>query len=180
MNKIASLCLVIISTVFFTACEEDLDKFTMFTISDQTDFLIPSTTVIDLPIAFATPEALVNSTKEFDNNNSRKDLIEKARLTKLILNLKSPESGNFDFLNEVIIYINAEGLEKVKIASITDIPETQLKQLILNTEEIELRPYLQKDSYSLSIDTKIDKTIESDYTIEVDSDIFIDAKILGI
>ena len=122
----------------------------------------------------------MNSEQEFDNNNSRKDLIESAKLTKLTLNIKSPDSGNFDFLNEIKIFIDADDLDKVLIASISDIPATQLTVLELEVESTELASYLKKDSYNMSFEVIVDQTIETEYTIEADSDIFIDAKILGI
>lgn len=172
--------LLLLMTVCLISCEEALDKLTMFDVKNTTEFTIPSTTIIDLPFALPTPEVDAESNQDFSNNNSRKDLIESAILTRLNLTIDAPADANFDFLNKVEIFINAEGLDEVRIASIDDIPENGSASLDLMTEDTELREYLKKDRYSLNIRATMDKTINESYTIKVANTIFIDAKILGI
>ncbi len=167
-------------SLYFVSCKDELDKLTQFTISQQSEFSVPSTTVVDIPLSVPTPEVSVDSQQEFENNNSRRDLIENARLRKLVLSIKSPDTGNFDFLNEIEIYIEADGLDRVLIASLDAIPETQLKTIELDVASTELVSYLRKDSYTLIYNVKVDQTIETEYVIEANSDIFIDAEILGI
>ena len=179
MRTIA-LSLLAFFTLISFSCEDELDRLTKFTITSKSTFTLPATTVVDIPLAIGTPEVPVNNEQEFDNNNSRTDLIESAKLTSLVLNITSPDDGNFDFLNEIEIIIDAEGLDEQVIASRTEIPEDQSTSIELNVKETELRPYLQNDSYSLRVRAKVDKTINSEYKIESTSRIFIDAEILGI
>jgi len=98
----------------------------------------------------------------------------------MVLNLKSPDTGNFDFLNEINLYIETEREEKIVLASATDIPEDKLTSIPLKVTNKELREYLNKDTFSITGEMVIDKTIETEYTIEITTEFYIDAEILGI
>ena len=179
MKKII-LSLFVAFALIHISCEDELDRLTKFTITSKSTFTLPATTVVDVPLAIGTPEVPVSNQQEFDNNDSRTDRIESAKLTSLVLNITSPDDGNFNFLNEIEIIIDADGLEERVIAGKTEIPEGSGNSLELDVNDTELRPYLQNDSYSLKVRAKVDETIDSEYKIESTSKIFIDAKILGI
>lgn len=174
------LLLLPVMMLLFLSCEDELDKLTMFDIDNSTSFSIPATTIIDSPIAINTPEIESNSNNDFENNNSRKELIESAKLTRLQLTVDSPDNGNFDFLNEVELFISADGLTEIPLASIENIPADQLKELNLTPTSEELRPYLQADNYNVRVRAITDETIAQEYTINVNFTFFIDAEILGI
>jgi len=180
MRKIAFLFPVLVFLFSLSSCEDVLDDLTKFTVKDTSTVSIPATTVIELPITIATPEIEIDLSEEFDNNNSNKDLIESAKLQKMSFVVKSPSTGSFDFLNSVELYIEVEGEEKVLLASIYDIPEEQLTTINLDVTDLELKPYLTKDNYTISGKIKIDKTNEAEYEIDINSEFLIDAKILGI
>lgn len=173
--------LTAILCVFSISCSEDiLDRFTMFNITNTTNFSIPPTAGISLLPSIDTPEIQSDSNNQFENNNSRKDLIESAKLTSLTLEIEAPESQDFDFLNAIEIFISSENLEERLIASLTDIPENQSNTLNLEVVDVELASYLRADTYNLRVSARTDKTIASETSIKVTSNFFIDAKILGI
>lgn len=176
IKKTLAAFLVLIS---FTACDQ-IDKLTMFNIDYTTNFTIQATTIFGTPFDIITPEVTTNSESEFENNNTNTDLIESIKLTRLTLDLQSPESGDFNFLNEISIFIVAEDLPEVLIASLFEIPENGARSLSLETEDVELRAYIQADSYRLRTETTTDQTIESDHEIEISTRFRVDAEILGI
>ena len=87
--------------------------------------------------------------------------------------------GDFDFLNEIHIYIQAEGLSELKIASKTDIP-ADVDNIDLDVNSNDLKEYIKKDNYSLRLNTVTDEAMSQDHQIDVNSTFFVDAKILGL
>lgn len=173
------LFLSLLAVIFFTSCEDELDKLTMFNVSNSTTFSIPATTIINTPLAINTPEIESNSNNDFSNNNSRKDLIESAKLTQLRLRVDAPNNGDFDFLNEIELFIDADGVEETLLASLKNISTNQ-QEIELESSGEELAPYLRADNYSIRVRAITDETISEEYTINADFTFFIDAEILGI
>ncbi len=163
----------------FIACDK-LDELTMFDLDYTTNITIQSTSILNTPFDIVTPETTTNSQQEFENNNTNTDLVESVKLTQLTLNLETPASGDFDFLNDIAIYINADGLEERLIASRVSIPEDGSRTLELEVEDTELKAYIQGDTYTLRTETTTDQTIEADHEIEIYTKFRVDAKILGL
>lgn len=176
IKKTIALSLLFLSLL---SCDK-IDELTKFDIDYTTNFTIQSSTILGTPFDIITPETTTNSESEFENNNTNADLVESIKLTTLRLDLQSPESGDFDFLNEIFIYITADGLPEQLIASKTAIPENGARTLNLDVEGVELREYIQEDTYRLRTETVTDQTIESDHVIEVYTKYRVDAEILGV
>ncbi len=181
MKNLFRIALLLMTVIGLTSCEEELDRFTMFDVDNETSFTIPATTVLETPFAIRTPEIQSDADNDFENNNSSRDRIESAKLRRLDLSIQSPDTGNFDFLNEIELFINAEGLPEALLASKTDIEENGSKILVLDVQgETEFEAYLRKANYSIRVRAVTDQTINEDYDIKVNTTFFIDAKILGI
>ena len=72
-----------------------IDQLTQFNVDYSTNFTIPATSVLGLPIPILNivqPDGVTtNSTQTFTNNNTRSDLLEEVLLKKLVLVLCSKE-----------------------------------------------------------------------------------------
>jgi hypothetical protein len=168
--------------LFFTlllSCEA-IDELTKFDLDIQTSASIPATTLIDIPFDVQTPDVTTNSQSTFENNNTNRDLIESIKLTRMQLSITSPDDGNFNFIREIRIFIEADGLEEIEIANALDLENTNSNTLLLQSERQELREYLIKDSYQLRIQTITDETINQTHNITIDSKFRVDANILGV
>lgn len=174
-----STFLLMFSSLIFWQCK-DLDKFTKFNMDFRESVTIQSNTGINLPFNVLTPDITTNSESTFASNNTRKELVEDIRLKQLTLTITSPTSGNFKFLKSVVLYLNADGLPEVKIASKENIPNTQGNSLDLEVVDINLKEYIIKDKYTLRLNTVTDELISQDHEVEVYSLFRIDAKVLGI
>ncbi|WP_299213472.1 hypothetical protein [uncultured Dokdonia sp.] len=172
--------IVFIFTIMLLSSCDVVDELTKFDLTYNTNVTIESSTIIDIPIQIISPEVSTNSEQEFENNNTRTDLVESIKLKRLRMDLITPENGNFNFLNEIRIFIRAEGLEEILIASSVAIPENGLRALELDIENIELRDYIRKDSYTLRTETVTDQAITEDQQINIETVFRVDAKILGI
>ena len=172
--------LFLLMGVSVLSCKK-LDKKTQFDIESTSQSTIPSVIGIDLPFDLPTPTITTNIEQEMEENNSRKDLIEYAALKELEFTITSPATADFDFLNEVEIFIRAEGIEQKKIAEVHSIPETGLKIIKLDVvKNVDLQNYIKADKYYLDITVKTDKINLQEISLDIYSKVFVDAKILGI
>ncbi|MRI01861.1 hypothetical protein GH721_15065 [Kriegella sp. EG-1] len=173
-----SFTALIILVLLASSCDK-LDELTKFNIDYETEVTIPASTGISLPFDVFTPDTETNSESKFDSNDTRKDLIESIKLTKLQLNITSPEDTDFSFLESIEVYINADGLDEILIANKEEVSET-VSILDLDVTDVELKEYIKKDSYSLRLNTVTDETLGQDHEIHVNSTFYVDAKILGL
>lgn len=155
--------------LFFTliACEK-IDKLTTFNIHHDTSFTIPGQKTVVSLISLPSPEVKTSSQQTFANNNTSAKLVEEVSLNELMLTVTAPENGNFDFLNSISVYISAEGEKEVLLASKTNIPETGSKTILTETTNVNLKPYLVKENYSIRTEAKTDKILEHDLDIKID------------
>jgi allantoicase len=98
----------------------------------------------------------------------------------MILEIKPPSNGNFDFLKSIETFISAEDQPEARMAWKEVIPSNSDNLIELNTSSDDLQNYLKEDKFTLRVETVTDELITSDHTIDINSVFFVDAKILGI
>ena len=156
-----------------------VDELTKFNMDYNTSVVIPSSVGINLPFNVFSPSITSNSEAAFEVNDTRKDLIEEILLKKLELRVDAPNGGDFSFLESIEIYINAQDLSELKVAWYDNVPASQGSTLEIFTTDVDLKDYIKKDNFTLRVMTVTDEVITSDYEINVYSQFFVDAKILG-
>lgn len=172
--------ILILSILLVGISCDKIDELTKFNLKYKSSVTIPSTTGIDLPFDILTPDMETNSDSEFEVNDTRKDLIEEIKLTELKLKITSPDDEDFSFLESLQVYISAEGLDEIKIASKETIDANTGNTLDVDVLDVDLKEYIKKDKFNLRLNTVTDEAMSTDYQIEVNSTFFVDAKILGI
>ena len=93
---------IIVLAVLISNCSK-LDELTKFDMDYDTQVTIPSSAGINLPFDVLTPDTETNSESTFESNDTRKDLIEEIKLTKLQLVITSPSETDFSFLESISI-----------------------------------------------------------------------------
>jgi hypothetical protein len=164
--------------LMLSSCKE-VDKLTQFTMEFDQDATIDAT--FPIPIGnynIPTPNITTNSSSTFASNNTSKDLIEQAVLRKMTIEVKSPTDGNFSFLESIKVYIKADGLEEQLIAVNDNVPPDALIEL--ESEGQNLEAYVKKEEIELRVKTVTDEILTQDYEIQIHTEFFIDAKILGL
>ncbi|MBQ4913041.1 hypothetical protein J8L85_01240 [Maribacter sp. MMG018] len=174
-----NVLLLLFFIICITGCDK-LDELTKFDINYSQNVTIPSSTGIDLPFDVFTPETETNSESKFEVNDTRKDLIEEIKLTELEMIIISPDGADFSFLNSIEVFISADGLEEIKIASLNEVPENSGNTLNLDTVDTDLKEYIKQDEFMLRLNTVTDELLSSDHELEVNTTFFVDAKILGL
>lgn len=173
-NYILVLCLFLLTLGCKKAAE-----FTQFDMDFNETIIIPSSTGVSIPFNLFTPNVETNSESTFEINDTRKDLIEEIKLTKLDLEISSPSNADFSFLNSISIFISADNLDEVEIAWLTNISSSS-NTLSLSLTGIDLKEYIKKDEFSLRVNTETDEILTSDHHIDIKSTFFVDAEILGL
>ncbi len=178
-----TLVFTLILFAFFTGGCKLVDKLTQFTIPYKTSFTVSPISIIGLPIDtdFPTPEITTNAEQTFSSNKTAANLIEKVLLKKLELTITSPADKKFDFLSGAKVFLTAEGLSEIEVASISDIDDATVgNKIALTPTTKDLKDYLKKDKFTIKVRTTTDKTVTSDIDIDINASFFVDAKILGI
>lgn len=163
--------------MLFVGCNK-IDEFTKFDMEYTTQLTISPTNGVSIPIEILSPDIETNSTSEFEINDTRKDLIESVVLSRLEVDLLSPENGDFSFLKSVEVLINADGLDEISVAILNDIP-SNAKFLKLNPSGADLQEYIKKDVFSLKLKIVSDEFTSTSHKVSVYSLFNVDAKILG-
>lgn len=174
-----NLLVVLISLVIIQSSCKKIDKFTQFDMDYNESVTIPSSSPLNLPFNIITPDVKSNSESTFAVNDTRKDLVEEIKLTKLIISITSPTDGNFNFLKSVSIYLNADGLSETKIAYKDNIENNSTKSLQLSVVGTDLKEFIKKDNFTIKLSTVTDELITTDYKVNVYCLFHVDAKILG-
>jgi len=166
----------------FTACDavDAIDEFTKFDLNYDAEITVPANSLVNTPLEIDTPAIPSNSATVFSSKNTSKDLVESIKLTEMKLVVNNPSSGNFNFLKEIKLFISADGLEKKQIAFKNNIANNDSSELLLDIVDNELKDYIERENFGISVSTTTDEAIEIDYDIELVSTFFVDAKILGL
>lgn len=174
-----NLLLPFIILLLLSSCDI-IDELTKFDLDYQTNYSISSTTLINTPFSLFTPDITTNSESSFEINNTNRDLIESIKLKQIKLTINTPNDGNFNFLKEIHIYIEAEDIEEVEIANVYDLENTDSNILELDVLGEELKAFIKKDNFNLRVKTVTDETISETHEITIDTKFRVDAEILGV
>ncbi|MBK6266434.1 hypothetical protein JKA74_15420 [Marivirga sp. S37H4] len=163
-----------------TACnlDEKIKDVTTFNITNNVNFSIPSSAVVDLPVDLNTPDVSSSSQQSFENNNTRADLVENANLKELTLTITSPEARTFKFLRSVKIYISNDTKGETLLAEKNEIPTDIGSILELETTGANLDEYIKESTYDLRYDVVIRESVNSTTEINAKMVFEVRAKIL--
>ncbi|MFN8308910.1 MAG: hypothetical protein U0T73_03010 [Chitinophagales bacterium] len=178
MRKKIKIQISAIVVVLVLASCSALNKLTQFHVDYNATFPVPGTLPIGL-VNITTPDVNTNSTQVFSNNNTNADLLQSVKLDQLIVTVKSPPGQNLDFVKSVELYLQADGLPEVLLATKYDIPDG-LTSLTLDLQNVELKEYLKKDKFRIRSNLTTDKLIGGNVELNGYCRFFVDAKIFGI
>jgi hypothetical protein len=172
--------LLITGLLLFTSCNlrEKIEDITTFKINNSTEFSIPSSSIVNVPIDIGTPDINTSSKQTFENNNTRADLVENVNLNELKLSITNPNDRTFSFLKSLNIYISNDTEGKTLIAENQDIPENVGSTLDLETTGTDLSEYIKEDTYSLEFEAVTRETTNSKTDIKAEMIFEVRAKIL--
>ncbi|MGH1335346.1 MAG: hypothetical protein ACRBFS_04400 [Aureispira sp.] len=164
-----------------SACQQ-LDKLTQFDVPYTTTFTVPATplTGLGLPIDIMTPAIQNDNQQTYQSYNTAANMIDEVSLKELELTILTPTGANFSFLEKAEVFISADGLPEVSLASKNPIPAGAASPLTFDVSGANLKDYIKADNFTLRVNTVVDEVITVDHEIQVRTVFSVDAKILGL
>lgn len=123
----------------------------------------------------------INLEEKLKAYNSNNDLVEEVLLRKIILNIDESSNETFAFLRGIDVFINTDKFGKVKIASVSDIEESNIgKELEIDVDkELDLAKFMKQEFITLEVSGFAKEGIEEEVLIKADLTYWVDFKVLG-
>jgi len=118
----------------------------------------------------------VDFTEEFKNQGVTKGQVNSVRLKSFKLHIDAPAGGNFDFIQSVAFFAEADGVSKIQIASMSSVPKGMQDLALVIDSSAELEPYVVAPSMRISsqvqgsapsTDTTVSATVVLDVTVHI-------------
>ena len=171
-----AICSAILLVGTLVGCEA-IEDMMRFKYNQTISFTVPQTTVGLVPV-INTPEIQSSSSEDFKNEGTEAKYVKTAYLESLTVTITNPANQNFDFVNEIELYIEAEGAEKVLIASKYGIDDNIGNTMAMDVDSsVNLKPYLSAESYTVSSKVVTDKTTNADIDIDADMEFSVTADV---
>lgn len=159
-------CILLLSVFLISSCDEVEDLLT-FHINDHTAIRIESGIPLDLPLSIQTPSVSSNSQQQYENHNTRADLVKDVKLEELKLTITNPSGKTFSFLETIRIFISASGQPEIELASLENVAATADIITLLPTTQ-KLDAYAKASSYTLRTEITTDEALTESVDIQVD------------
>ena len=151
-----------------------------FQITDSQSFTVPSTLPVIPGTLFPLPARTVPSTAQtaYASKGTTSDLVENVTLEEFTLTITNPTGQNFDFLKRIELYIstNAQGTDKVLLASLNTVPAGVSKISLLPAGN-KIDQYLRNDTYTILSSVEVAKRPTANLDVRADSRFSVRAKL---
>jgi hypothetical protein len=166
MNYYKALAGILFLTVvsFVTGCDK-IDDLLTFTITDQTTIRIENNSPLNLPFEIATPDISTNANQEFQNNNTKADLVKDIKLEEVKLTITSPNGKTFSFIKSIHIYVATTTSDEIQLAFADNI-EANTNTINLTCTKEKLDRYIKSDSYKLRTEIVTRETLTQSIDIQ--------------
>ncbi len=171
-----SLILGLVGMMLF-GCKKE--GFTKFNIDYESTVVIQSGIGISIPFTVNIPNIATNSESELEVNDTRKDKIQHIALTSLTLEITSPSGQEFDFLEDIELFISADGVNEVMLAYIYNMENSVGNTISLTCLPSDFQEHIKKDKMTLRVRTVSDEYNLFDVEIKIKSIFLVDAKLIG-
>jgi hypothetical protein len=177
--KLKSFCgiVALLALLLAVGCSK-VEDLLRFTFSDSVEITIPSQTLVShIPITISSPEVQTSSQQAFANNNTQAKYVKEAKLKSMRLSITTPEDQTFSFLNEIKLYISTANEPELLLAYKTNIPSNVGSELILEVADVNLKPYIQGDAYTIRTEAVLDEVITREVKIRADLSFSVTANV---
>ena len=158
------------------SCKEG--KLFTFYISDQTTITIENSLLpFNLPFDIPTPDITTNSETEFEQNNTKIELVKEIVLKELDLTITSPVDETFTFLKSIYFYISTSDSDEIELAHKDNI-SSDATSIQLEPTDAVLDSYVKSNKYKIRTEVVTKETLFHDIDIQIDLKFRVTADIL--
>ncbi len=115
---------------------------------------------------YVIESASIDPKSELEKNGVSSDLIKKATIKSLTINLESPATGNFNWLKSAKIFITGEVQPETEVAMVTEVLPDQ-KSIEISGIDLELTDYIKDGKFSFKLEAINDEIIPVDHEVTV-------------
>lgn len=144
-----------------------IDDLLTFTISNEATITIQSSSPINLPFEFITPNVTTNSSAAFENNDTRANLVKDVKLKSLKITIENPEGKTFTFLKSIHLYISIPNSEEIELAYQDNINSSSNVLDLICTDK-RLDEYIKADSYKIRTQITTKETFTQDIDVKAE------------
>jgi hypothetical protein len=161
-TKLFMFALIAATLVGFSSCKKIKDLLS-FSMKYNQDFTIPGSISTSSPLDVTPPYINTNSESTFKSKNTASKLIKEVTLSEMSLTVTAPDTGTYDFLSLIEVYIKSDGQSEILLASKTNVPANPGETLNLDVTSANLMEYVKADKFTLRVRMQADKTILTEY-----------------
>lgn len=167
--------LLVFSLIINSSCKK-VDELTEFDIPYSTKQTLPAS---GIPVGgtadFTTPDVQTDSQAKFAANSTAKDLISSVTMSKFSI---TNETGNLDFLRSFTVYINADGLGEVQVASKALVPDG-VSMVEADVTGASIKEHIFKDKFRLRMTVSVDSLPAQEQQLKIDQVAHVSGKKLS-
>lgn len=127
-------------------------------------FTIDATTNADTSYVIET--GMVDPKDEMEKNGVSADVVKKATIKSVTINLVNPSTGNFNWAKSAKVSIMAEGQPEAEVASVTEVgPE--LTMIEITGLDVELTDYIKGGMFNFKLEATNDEPIPVDHEVTI-------------
>lgn len=164
--KIKTYTIISLFALFIFSCSV-VDNLLTFNVSTQTTFKIASGFPLNIATEIITPDVTTNSSAEFQNNNTKADLVKDVKLKELNLTITDPTDKTFSFLKSIHLYISTDANDEIELAYLDNI-NASTNTISLTPTSAKLDKYIKATSYKIRAKAVIKETLTQDITVKSD------------
>lgn len=164
--KTKSCIIACLLTLVVSSCSV-IDNLLTFTVSNQTEFKIASNFPLNIASGIVTPDVPTNSSAQFENNNTKANLVKDVKLKELKLSITDPANKTFSFLKSIHIYISTDANDEIELAYLDNI-NASTNSITLTPTGAKLDKYIKASSYKLRTEAVIKESLTTDITVKAE------------
>jgi hypothetical protein len=169
------LALPVLMLLAGSSCKK-VDELTEFDLNYSTKQMVPgSGQNVDASVDFTSPDIETQSSSKFSANGTSKDLIDEIKVTAFTI---TNESGKLDFLNSFSVYMKADGLNEVLIATKSSIPKG-ITSVSADMTGANIKQHIFKDKIQLRMTLGLDSLPAEDQQLKLDQTLRVKGKKLS-
>jgi hypothetical protein len=167
------MCLLFAATTLigFNSCQKIRDLKT-FDIDFSTSFDIPSSNIFGGLVQTPPQRIETNSSSSFEDQGTKAKWVKTVYLKNMKGTITNPDNEDFNFLERIEVYIDAEGVDEVLMAFNYNVPE-DVNSISLTPTNCDLKAFLLKDAIQIrTVSTASNSravTVKADLTFEVEA-----------
>lgn len=116
--------------------------------------------------SYVLESGMIDPKDEMEKNGVSADIVKKATIKSVTINLVNPSTGNFNWAKSAKVSIMAEGQPVTEVASVTEIgPE--LTMIEITGIDLELTEYIKGGMFNFKLEATNDEPIPVDHEVTI-------------